>query len=359
MKKFFKVMLVVGFMTATSVYSQVGIPTNNPNKDAVLDLNRTDGTSTKGLLLPKVELTATNSPLPMTANVAGMHVWNTATSVAGVNAVSPGEYFNDGTKWVRVSSSDDAWLQDGNNNGLIKAIGTNDAFDLPIETNGTEKMRVTTTGNVGIGTSTPNAKLDIRPSPTSTTNPGVAFLGIGTTNVVAPSAGAGAIRYSTNSGGSLEFSNGVVWNQLTSTVKRSVVVAKKITTQSYLNSVATNVVDWVVEIDNNSNFASSTGIFTAPRNGQYIVSFSYCFDLSSYNAGTVVEAQLWINGVQSKKNLLGFPSAGSSLAGCSITFTLVLNAGDKVNPVIYQNSGSTKVLSTTSLGFTNFSIAEL
>lgn len=161
MKKFFMLTLAVYGMTATSIYSQVGMPGNNPNQNAVLDLNRTDGTSAKGLLLPKVALAALNSFAPMTANVAGMHVWNTATAGAGVNAVTPGEYYNDGAKWVRVSSSADAWIQDGNNNGTLKAIGTNDAFDLPIETNNIERMRVTSGGKIGIGTTTPSNNLEI------------------------------------------------------------------------------------------------------------------------------------------------------------------------------------------------------
>jgi len=47
------------------------------------------------------------------------------------------------------------WLLDGNSNGALKAIGTNDVFDLPIETNGIEKMRVTSEGQVLINTTTP------------------------------------------------------------------------------------------------------------------------------------------------------------------------------------------------------------
>lgn len=49
------------------------------------------------------------------------------------------------------------WALDGNTNGIERYIGTNDTFDFPIYTDGTEKMRVLTTGQVGIGTSTPNA----------------------------------------------------------------------------------------------------------------------------------------------------------------------------------------------------------
>ena len=154
MKMSFKLALLCLGLSLTYANAQVGMPTNNPNKDAVLDLNRIDGTSAKGLLLPKVALTGANNAAPMTAHVAGMHIWNTAT-VTGTNAVTPGEYFNDGTKWVRVSSAKDAWIQDGNNNGALKAIGTNDAFDLPIETNGVEKMRITSNGQVLVNTTTP------------------------------------------------------------------------------------------------------------------------------------------------------------------------------------------------------------
>ena len=361
------VTVVVCGMMATKNYAQVGMPTNNPNKDAVLDLNRTDGTSAKGLLLPKVVLTGLANATPMTAHVAGMHVWNTATGGSGATAFSPGEYFNNGSKWVRVSSAADAWVQDGNYNGVIKAIGTNDNFDLPIETNGAEKMRVTTTGNVGIGTTSPNATLDIRPNPTSTSNPGIAFLGIGTTNVTAPSAGSGAIRYSTGSGGVLEYSNGVVWNQLSSTVKRVVVVAKKITSQTFASGGPGNyVIDWNEISDNNNAFNPATGAFIAPRDGQYSVSFSYGFLWSTILAGSQVEALIFINGgADSRKSVCAFSAAGGCMAGSAVSFVLDLKAGDQVNPRIYHNTGAVQTLrvaasaSSPDDGFVSFSVSEL
>ncbi|SFD62054.1 Chaperone of endosialidase [Flavobacterium phragmitis] len=160
----FKLALLCLGLSLTYANAQVGMPTNNPNKDAVLDLNRTDGTSNKGLLLTKVALTGTNNFTPMTAHVAGMHVWNTATTT-GTNAVIPGEYYNDGAKWVRVSSSTDVaneWLLDGNTNGALKTIGTKDNFDLPFITNNTEKMRLTSSGFLGIGTDTPLAGIHLK-----------------------------------------------------------------------------------------------------------------------------------------------------------------------------------------------------
>ncbi|WP_139261675.1 TNF domain-containing protein [Flavobacterium johnsoniae] len=53
------------------------------------------------------------------------------------------------------------WILDGNNNGAVRSIGTNDNFDLPIETNSIERMRITSGGKVGIGTAVPTNNLEI------------------------------------------------------------------------------------------------------------------------------------------------------------------------------------------------------
>ena len=67
----------------------------NPN--AVLEMQ----SNNKGMLLPRVALTATTNAAPLSAHVAGMYVYNTATT----GDVTPGNYYNDGTKWYRVSMS--------------------------------------------------------------------------------------------------------------------------------------------------------------------------------------------------------------------------------------------------------------
>jgi hypothetical protein len=70
-----------------------------PNADALLDLTENSaGTSTKGLLLPRVSLSSTALASPLSAHVAGMTVYNTATA----GDVTPGHYYNDGTKWVKL-----------------------------------------------------------------------------------------------------------------------------------------------------------------------------------------------------------------------------------------------------------------
>ncbi|MFD2037534.1 hypothetical protein ACFSKL_22260 [Belliella marina] len=69
------------------------------NPDAVLEIESTN----KGLLMPRVALTATTDAAPMTAHVAGMKVYNTATA----GDVIPGLYYNDGVKWVLLASAED------------------------------------------------------------------------------------------------------------------------------------------------------------------------------------------------------------------------------------------------------------
>lgn len=86
--------------------AQVTIGSNvSPNQDALLDLQE-KGTTTKGLLLPRVALQQTTSFAPMQAHTQGMAVYNTAN----IGDVTPGYYYNDGTKWVKLYSVDDAFF---------------------------------------------------------------------------------------------------------------------------------------------------------------------------------------------------------------------------------------------------------
>ncbi|MCC6600943.1 MAG: hypothetical protein IT223_09755 [Crocinitomicaceae bacterium] len=70
---------------------------NLPSADAGLDITFSD----KGLLLPRVALTSTSSPSPLSAHTAGMIVYNTATD----GDVIPGLYINTGSAWVSLVPS--------------------------------------------------------------------------------------------------------------------------------------------------------------------------------------------------------------------------------------------------------------
>lgn len=94
--------------TAQTTFPKLKIG-DNPrtlNVNAVLELE----SANKGFLLPRVELSATNSAEPLTGHVAGMTVYNTAESdatVADDKKVTPGYYYNDGNQWVRIAAGTD------------------------------------------------------------------------------------------------------------------------------------------------------------------------------------------------------------------------------------------------------------
>jgi hypothetical protein len=73
---------------------KVGANQGTLNGNAILEVESSD----KGLLVPRVALSSTSSASPLTAHVAGMVVYNTAT----VSDVTPGLYQNDGSKWLTV-----------------------------------------------------------------------------------------------------------------------------------------------------------------------------------------------------------------------------------------------------------------
>lgn len=121
MKKFFLlVMLVMATSSVFHLQAQVTVGSNaEPNAGAVLDLI---SGGNKGLLLPRVALTSTRvfGPLISTDGVvysnftnhtAGMTVYNTATNNTDLGyEVSPGYYYNDGTKWVRLPQRYTNWF---------------------------------------------------------------------------------------------------------------------------------------------------------------------------------------------------------------------------------------------------------
>lgn len=100
------VILVAFVMLAQISNAQVTMGSDLlPNKDAILDLQQ-DGETKAGLLLPRVALQESSSAAPMSAHTQGMAIYNTAK----VKDVSPGYYYNNGTKWLKLFVDEDSFF---------------------------------------------------------------------------------------------------------------------------------------------------------------------------------------------------------------------------------------------------------
>ncbi len=109
-----------------------------------------------GFLVPRMTLaqkTAIASP------ATGLLVYQTDGTT--------GFWYHNGTIWVQVGTGSSGWGLAGNTlTGTLPAspvewIGTVNAADWIIKTGNTERMRVLSGGNVGIGTSAPASRLDV------------------------------------------------------------------------------------------------------------------------------------------------------------------------------------------------------
>ncbi|HSD14528.1 MAG TPA: hypothetical protein VLB74_07760 [Flavobacterium sp.] len=132
--------------TCQNASAQVGIGTTTPNISSVLDITST----TAGLLTPRMTQVQRNAiPAPAT----GLIIFQTD--------MTPGFYYYNGLIWIPFSSSDWRLIGNAGTNPATDFIGTIDNQSLVFRTNNIERARFLTNGNVGIGTSAPNYRLDL------------------------------------------------------------------------------------------------------------------------------------------------------------------------------------------------------
>ena len=156
MKKFLQFLALI--ISTNGVIAQVGIGNTSP--EALLDI-----TSTKnGVLLPRVALTNLNLALPIVNPQSGSLPVSTLVFHDGSNAIESGFYYWTANGWrILQSGEDNNWNLLGNSgtDPSINFLGTKDQQDLVIKTTSVERARVTSAGNVGIGTSSPTSLLQV------------------------------------------------------------------------------------------------------------------------------------------------------------------------------------------------------
>lgn len=213
--KWLNLFLLSTMMGTSVLYSQnVGINATgaSPDNSAMLDVDVSGlpANNKKGLLIHRVALTSATDAATIPSPATSLLVYNT-----GTGGLTPaGYYYNAGTtfspNWVRLlitGTPSDAWLTLGNAGTTAGThfLGTTDNVDLVFKTNNTERMRITNSGNVGIGTTSPNNSALLH---VSATNKGVMFPKVALTgatdNITVPVSSPtsdGMLVYNTNSAG--------------------------------------------------------------------------------------------------------------------------------------------------------------
>jgi hypothetical protein len=152
--QFVIIFLLAGLNGPNLSAQNLGINTTGalPDASAMLDVV----SASKGLLIPRVNLSSLSDGATITSPATSLLVFNT-------NAALPdgtGFYFNSGNSgspaWTKLVTSNTGWKLSGNAGTTAGTdfIGTTDAQGFVIKTNGSQRINISSSGNTVIGDAT-------------------------------------------------------------------------------------------------------------------------------------------------------------------------------------------------------------
>jgi len=320
------------------------------NTDALIDMQ----SNAKGLLLPRVALTSTASASPLSAFTAGMAVYNTNTTNTGSNDVTPGYYFSDGSKWIRLAGTGTDGItiagtatalggsvtQDQitglSSTGLVKRTAANtlgvatagtdyitpstgsSLTSLPSSTGLYPTLNQNTTGTAANVTATSNSTLTALPNlvgiGTLTSGSIPYSLITGTPGIPTTLAGlTGDVTIGSAASGQLLRYNGTVWQNWTPNYLTSYTEGDPVYTASSWYGTTNNHTNWDAAYTN--RILSATG--TAPLN----LSLS-----ANALTGSIIKATTSVDGYLSSMDWNTFNNKQGALTVGSIANSLLANS---------------------------------
>ncbi|UWX59783.1 hypothetical protein N0B40_15350 [Chryseobacterium oranimense] len=222
---------------------------------------------------------------------------------------------------------------------------------------------ISSQGQIGVGLLNPVTKVDLRSSSDQR------IIGLGTNTQSPSAAGGGAIRY--NAGGFLEYSDGEQWIALPlAAPTKALVNANKSSVQSISSATTTVITGWTETVDLGAgaagDFDPATGIFKAPRDGFYLVSFNITLANGNIPKNTFIETAIEssqsTNNIPVFKTVNSYPAfqagAVSNFIGGNCNAIFNLKKDDTIQFSVRHNIGSAR--NTLNDGkLNNLSISEL